>query len=119
MLEKDAHPLLALVLACLNNGLVAIVKQDGVYQGLILAEKRETSVMIHALPKGVDLTEANSPKGFGRLCVDYVKDWSIEEGFTELQIVCQAVNGSSFRFFEKTLGFRRKAIIFSKHLWTT
>lgn len=106
--DEGVKECLPVVLRCLSDGMVAAVYTDNKFAGLIVTEEGDGIGLIHILPKTV-----------GRECLNAVKAWAFEQGLNELRIIAKAINGSSFRFFEKTLGFRRNAVIFTMNLWQT
>lgn len=104
--DPDVKEALPTILRCMSTGIVGAVFFNDRFSGLLVAEKQDSIACVQMLPKT-----------FGRECVAYIKEWAFENGLNELRIISPAVNGSQFRFFEKTLGFRRKAVIFSMSLW--
>jgi GNAT superfamily N-acetyltransferase len=45
-------------------------------------------------------------------CLETIKQWARTEGYTKLIITSPRLNGSSFAYFEKELGFRRNSVIY-------
>jgi hypothetical protein len=97
-----------LLMRCVADGLLLVMFFGGRFVGITAIEMTEGPAVVHILPKE-----------YGRQAIRIVKEWAFELGINELQITSSAVTGSQFRFFEKTLGFRRKAIIFTMQLWQT
>lgn len=96
---------LALLLAALRGGVIFIVMSEGEPKGVCCATAESTVAVIHCLPTGQGL-------GFGREMIKHVRKWAQDLGLRHLEISTDKLSGSSFRYFEKTLGFRRSRMTF-------
>jgi GNAT superfamily N-acetyltransferase len=99
--------LLQLHLRCFQQGAIFLIRADNGIVGSALVEGRGHGIAIlHSIPR-------DEGKGFGRAAVEAVKQWARENDFNDLQVSTTKLAGSSFRYFEKSLGFRRKSVTFS------
>lgn len=96
-------------LACLVNGAVFLVRNDYGLAGTCCVSRQGEAAVIHTMPVG-------GGESLGRRCLAEVADWARGEGLQRLQITNDRWNGSSFRYFEKSLGFERRMVTFVKEL---
>lgn len=104
--ETDVNWLLALCCRCIENGVVYVIEVDSIVKGLCCAEVVNGGATVHVLP-------TDSGKGLGKLCVARLRTWAARKSIPRLYATTTRLSGSSFRYFEKSLGFRRNAITFT------
>jgi len=49
-----------------------------------------------------------------KAAMDFITDWARKQEFRTVQTWSPRINGSGFRFFEKSMGFKRCAVLFEK-----
>lgn len=92
-----------ILLRCMKRGVVFTHYVDDVFSGLSALEITGLyTAYLHMLPKT-----------YGREFLESVKKWARGTDLKELQVSSTNMNGSGFRYFEKTLGFHRSAVIFT------
>jgi len=101
--------LLRLLLHSLEHGAVFIVRGDSGVIGLCCVECVKNSVVLRMLPK-------DGGQRIGKECLQGVSDWAKSLGHKTIQVSTTNLCGSSFRYFEKTLGFHRHTVTFTKEL---
>src|SRR5437867_8135474 len=100
---NDSEALLRQFLICLQSGLLLAIYTSGQLTSFCTVSRCGDYILIHSLP--------SDGGKLGRTVLEYVKQWAIDAGVVEVQIVSERLCGSSFRYFEQTLGFHRKAMI--------
>ncbi len=105
---KDCNrsELLGTLLGCLTRGILLTVYEDeSDFRGFCAVEMLdEKSAVIHSMP--------TSP--YSIHCMTAIKLWAKHVGIKQLEICTHRLNGSNFRYLEKTLGFRRQSMIFTQ-----
>ena len=97
--------LLHRMLSALDGGLLLAVYTGGQMTAYCSVSRSDSYALIQSLPSdGANL---------GFLVLGYIKTWAKENGVKEIQVVSDRLNGSNYRYFEHTLGFHRKSVIFS------
>lgn len=104
--EIDPGVLLGHYLHCMSNGAVFVVHGYSGIVGTAHVEKMGNVGVIHGLPK-------NESHGYACFCLMSIKEWAKVHDVDELQITSSKMNGSNFRYFEKSLNFHRKSVTFS------
>jgi hypothetical protein len=104
-LVNNLEEVLQMYLHCLTNGAVFFVYGASGLMGTCCLECWPEFVNLLSLPK-------DNGVGMAKKCIDVVKTWAKENGYSEVRVMSTKLNGSSFRYFEKSLGFRRHAITF-------
>ena len=101
---------LQLVLTCYTTGAVFLVWESGSLRGLCCLEE--------SLPSTLILRVIPNDKGTGvaRECIKHIREWGRNLGYKLLEVSSENLNGSSFRYFEKTLGFRRRYVTFTSEI---
>ena len=74
--------------------------------GFCTVERHGQEARITSLP-------SDNGCGLGKACLTHVIEWAKKHGVQELVASTNNLNGSSFRYFEKSLGFKRKEMIFA------
>jgi hypothetical protein len=102
----DSEFLLQLFLRCFNDGGVFVVRGDSGLAGSCLVEHSHNSTLVlHSIPN-------DKGTGIAKACLAAVKKWAREEDYGTLLATTSKLSGSSYRYFEKTLGFRRQTVTF-------
>ncbi len=97
--------LLGVLLGCMGSGLLLSVELEGNLIGFCaVGIAEDDTAVVQSLPCGEP----------GAICMEAVHKWARACGVKELRLLSHKLNGSNFRYIEKTLGFRRKAMIFSQ-----
>ena len=105
--KTDLSKLLGMLLGCIGNGVVLIAEQDGEVFGFSAVERMDDdNCVIHTLP----VAPAALP------CLKVIRLWAVDQGISHIKLVSQRLNGSNFRYIEKSLGFRREAMVFVQHV---
>jgi len=53
---------------------------------------------------------------YGQRCLAAVKDWARLVGVKSISVTSTRLSGSSYKYFEKALGFHRHSVTFKKEL---
>jgi GNAT superfamily N-acetyltransferase len=101
----DSESVLQMYLHCLTNGAVFLVYGDKGLMGTCCLERCPKYVNLLSLPR-------DNGAGMAKMCIETAKQWAKEEGYDEIRVVSTKLNGSSFRYFEKSLGFHRHSVTF-------
>jgi len=105
-----AEDLLQLFLTCLRSGGVFVARDDHGLCGSCLVEMTSEEVaVLRLLPR-------ETSQGVTKMCLTKIREWGQKNGICELRVCAFKMNGSTFRYFEKTLGFYRQSVIFSMNL---
>jgi GNAT superfamily N-acetyltransferase len=103
----NSEGFLQLLLTCLTNGAIFVVKNDGGLCGVCCVEDQSNgSLTLQTIPN-------DRGTGVARACLDAVKTWGVHNGFNSIEVSTERMSGSSFRYFEKSLGFHRSLITFT------
>ena len=107
----DSETLLQLFLTCLKRGAVFLVYSDKGLCGSACVEWRGNGnlLVLHSLP-------TDQGNGFGKHCLESIKSWAKDQGADRIEVTSNKLSGSNFRYFEKTLGFRRQSVNFAMKL---
>lgn len=107
---KGADSLLRLYLNTMASGAVFLVFNDHGLFGTCHVRKMHGAGVLLSLPQ-------DNGEGLGKKCLAKVEEWAKGQGLGKLVITNDRFVGSSFRYFEKSLGFHRTAITFTKELY--
>lgn len=99
----NKQDLLGALLGCISDGIVCVVSTEDSMVGFCCASPLNGQVLIQALPSGAA----------GQVCLGCIMAWAKSKGFTELSLMTDRLNGCNFRYLEKSLGFRRKSMLFT------
>jgi hypothetical protein len=111
VLEPTANPelMLQIFLRCLEHGAVFFVYGDHGLMGACCVENCGEFVNLLSLPR-------DNGVGMAKDCLEKVYEYAKGEGVDEIRVTSTNLCGSSFRYFEKSLGFRRQAVVFKRML---
>lgn len=101
--------LLQCFLTCLDRGAVFVVKGDKGLIGSCCVECFDETVVLRSLP-------ADRGEALGRQCIAMVKKWAADRNFKRIKVTSPKLCGSTYRYFEKSLGFRRNSVTFQMEL---
>ena len=102
---QDREELLGVVIHCMVSGLLLNVSLEKECLGFCAVSLSSESVaIVHSLPAGPT----------SNLCLKIVHDWGRKKGVKTLTLISHRLNGCNFRHIEKSLGFRREAMIFTQ-----
>ncbi len=105
--DHDKQTLAEVLLHCAMEGLLLCVSLNNDLVGFCAAsESGKGLATVHCLPTGPS----------AHLCIRFVRKWAREQGVERLILITHRLNGSNFRYIEKSLGFRRDAMIFTQPL---
>jgi len=104
---KSPEQLLQTYLTCLENGAVFVVKGDRGLIGSCCVEQVGHCAVLRSLPKDNGI-------GLGKFCLEEVQKWARHNDLDIIQVSTENWNGSSFKYFEKSLGFRRHTVVFER-----
>lgn len=103
----DIEQLLRLFFHCLTAGAVFVVRGDAGLLGSCLVEYGPGDILVlHSIPN-------DKGTGIAKTCLAAVRGWAKDRGVREIQVTSTKLSGSSFRYFEKSLGFKRRAVTFA------
>lgn len=103
-LESSQH--LQLLLRCFGLGAVFVVRNDGSVCGACFVELTPSlTLVLHGIPN-------DKGTGISKVCLEAVKEFARENQVRMMQATTRRLSGSSYRFFEKVLGFRRHSVTF-------
>lgn len=106
----DPTHFLQLALRCLQSGAVFIVRGDSGVMGSCLVEHGSDFILVlHSIPN-------DKGTGIAKACLAAVKLWAKQNLYEQIQVSTSKLSGSSYRYFEKTLGFRRNTVTFKLKL---
>jgi GNAT superfamily N-acetyltransferase len=107
-LKDDANEALLLIaMQALARGVVVFVVTGGKTVAACVATGDKMGVIrLHTLPKSCG-------EDYGKKCLAVVKEWADKKGYHEIRVATENWSGASFRYFEKTLGMRRRFAEFS------
>jgi len=94
------------VLQALRDGYVSVALLNGKYIGFCCVIKQGKIGVLGALP--------SNKYNAARLALKDVDKWCTEQGITQLVVSVDKFNGSTFRYFEKTLGLKKMYLTFGK-----
>ena len=99
--------LLEILCVCYHLGALFAVRNDSGLCGVCAVEPNDnfSSLILRCIPN-------DKGTGVAKACIDAVKEWGHQNNYAQLEVTSDNFNGSSFRYFEKSLGFRRKFITF-------
>ena len=103
--HQDPDAFLTLVLAAIGKGVVFVALMDSLPKGVCCVTVEKAVAIVHCLP-------ADQGKGLGKEVLKTVRMWAQSCHLHHIEISTDRLNGSSFRYFEKTLGFRRSKMTF-------
>ena len=105
--EQDKETLLQLFLTCLKRGAIFLAYGDKGLMGSACVEwcGNGNTLRLHSLP-------SDQSVGFGKLCLEKIKAWAVEQGADHIEVTSNRLSGCTYRYFEKSLGFRRSSISF-------
>ena len=106
-IEPDTY--LQTLLACMKNGVVFAVRVDGSLAGVCCAEGTDGILALRIIP-------CDKGTGVAKDCITALKTWGSANFYSTLQASTTRFSGSSFRYFEKTLGFRRYSVTFTQKI---
>jgi len=103
----NAESYLQTLLTCLSNGAVFVVRGDRGLSGICCVEQQTATILsLRSIPN-------DKGTGIARECIAAIKDWGNDCGYDTLEVSTERLSGSSFRYFEKSLGFHRKFVTFT------
>lgn len=97
--------LLQLFLVCLRDGAVFVVRANTGLCGFACVERTGSVAVLHCIP-------ADDGQGLGKACLGAIRTWASNEQLDGIKATTTKLCGSSFRYFEKSLGFRRNSVTF-------
>ncbi len=101
---EDLKALLGRLLCCIHGGILLVVLSEARVCGFCAASVNDDmTATLQCLPRGPSSHD----------CIRIVKDWAKVNGIKEVLLISNRLNGSNFRYVEDTLGFHRKAMLFS------
>ena len=101
-----AEHFLQLLLTCYDNGAVFVVRNFGQFCGMCCVQAQpDYTLVLRGIPN-------DKGTGAAKACIEAVKSWGQEHEYETLEVSSERLNGSAFRYFEKSLGFRRKFVTF-------
>ena len=104
----DDAAILQMVLLCIQNGCVVVLRQGGSVVGFGCAELMdEGDLYLRCVPP-------DEGKGIARECVSAILKWASERGIAQIRCVTYRLNGSTHRYFQKTLGFKLESVTFKR-----
>ena len=103
----DVEPdnLLQLFLACLQRGVVVLARTDKGLVGFACLEIKDGFGQLYCIP-------ADEGVGLGKSCKEFLVAWAKEQNLDGIKATTNRLCGASFRYFEKSLGFRRNSVTF-------
>jgi len=101
--------LLQVIFTCFNHGVVYIVRNDHGLCGVCCVDATNDCLVLKSIPN-------DKGTGVAKACMEAIRQWGKARGFESLTVSTERLNGSSFRYFEKSLGFRRKYVTFTLEL---
>ena len=103
----NADQLLQLYLTCFQNGAVFLVRNDSGLCGVCCVEHQPNyTLALRCVPN-------DRGTGIAKACIAAAKDWGRKTEHDTLIVSTERLSGSSFKYFEKSLGFRRKFVTFT------
>ena len=106
---RTSENVLQLMLTCLQDGAVFLVYGDYGLVGSSCVTRTGDCVVLHSLPR-------DGESQLGKACLHAIEEWAREHGMTQLTVTTDRWTGSSFKYFEKGLGFERRSVTFVKEL---
>lgn len=97
---------LEMVLHCLQNGYASVALLDGKFAGFSCVIRQGKIGVIGALP--------SNKHNAARLALEDINKWCEDNEIQQLVVSVDKFNGSTFRYFEKTLGLKKMYITFGK-----
>lgn len=105
--ETTSKKLLPLLLACVSNGAVFLVRGDSGLVGFVCVDVlNEHNVALRSIPK-------ERVPGMAKACLTAVKEWAKREGFRRILVTSYNFSGSNFKYFKHTLGLPQYSVTFS------
>jgi hypothetical protein len=105
--NTDKQEFLGRLLGCINDGIIFLAYDEEKLIGFACAcpSNSDTAILL-SLPGG----------NVGIACLGAVMGWARSNNFNRINLSTTHLNGSNFRYLEKTLGFRRSSMTFTMTL---
>lgn len=103
----QSETLLQMFLRCLTHGAVFFAYGDHGLMGACCVEDCGDHANLLSLPR-------DNGVGMATDCLARVDAWAVAHNMDEVRVTSTNLCGSSFRYFEKSLGFRRHAVTFKR-----
>jgi hypothetical protein len=102
----DVTLFLQRLLHCFSAGAVFVVRGDaGLMGSCMVGHGPGSTLILHGIPN-------DKGTGIAKACLAAVKVWAKANEYDTIQATTRKLSGSSYRYFEKTLGFRRNSVTF-------
>lgn len=106
---RNTEDLLRLFLQSIEYGAVFVIRNDYGVVGSACVEVFDDHLVLYSLP-------SDNGEQLGKKCLACIEAWAVERKLKYIDVTNSRFCGSSFRYFEKTLGFHRKSITYRKEL---
>jgi GNAT superfamily N-acetyltransferase len=105
----EADDVLCTFLKCFDQGAVFVVRNEHGLVGSCCVRLQDESAILLSLPEDNGL-------GLAKSCLEAVREWADAQHCYDLRVTTTRLSGSSYRYFEKSLGFRRRAVTFAMEI---
>jgi len=101
----ETEDLLQLLLRCFTKGVVVLARNERGLVGFACLEQSGDYGLLHCIP-------ADNGCGLGKDCKNFLVDWAKAHHLAGIKATTTRLCGSCFKYFEKSLGFRRNTVTF-------
>lgn len=105
----EPEDVLRTFLRCFEEGAVFTVRNEHGLVGSCCVRLQESSAILLSLPE-------DNGAGLAKSCLEAVKTWADANNCCDVRVTTTRLSGSSYRYFEKSLGFRRRAVTFTMEI---